>query len=516
MEDWSDITDLYISSEGSITPEVTIDLTTTDDPGPDTPIFDLPAEKKVHIFESIDQDLVQELYYLYPDLDTLSPNDTEYTHEFFQKSVDKKFLAGYTSPNSDLRARIYSCTTTSMTVFSTTHGVIVKTHIDDTQSFDTFNQLIDSVTVFLPKGLQRLHTLDIAWYQRLLQSFIKNFYINGIIKLVSIHESLYEDTWFMCVTLYDPFDDIDKKWNDFKSGGVWLSLEVPINTLPYVISELKWNTWYIQFTPGNHVCTLFFRSLHENQKEYLEGVSLSNIPLVYHIVELSYTIYDELSVFGIAYEYTKQGVWDTIPLIGTRYCVLYTHNPPSVMYTSNLNNLDGIEIFTQESISEMTEYQKAGCIEYMNHVYSAPHVIRHASKGHQDPLTRQNFKDEFIDLLNNVHGIIKSLSIFKRFLETTVSPTLSYDIYNGYTVYRISNEVFWVVPECEYQEEAHILIHKKWHSKTLFREPYYHDHDPLLAFENHVLSFFMKSLNTVWTEPVEDRLNSEIEELSKF
>lgn len=279
-------------------------------------------------------------------------------------------LYAQNSPSKYFKAQIFlnilhSPNRNNIYVFTSKSGIVVR---------GPEELIFQPYHVFIPPGFDQIPESLLYTNIYMLELFAKYMQI----KVQKIkHKQL--SSYFICMHLEQEYDEdyLLGKWQEFRQGDLTptqyqiISQEEALS----VFSQIPWNLRKkILFTNKAQVHIWHYLPIPVFAKE--------RIPL-----QVGPTCTSLLSQAGWLKNY-PESIFDTQGNCLTTTTITTTTTSNTTEREPELN-LDRMEIFTQELVSDLSPEERQGLITINNEVFSLVHLLRYLQDKKEDPLTRQ-------------------------------------------------------------------------------------------------------------------------------
>lgn len=329
-----------------------------------------------------------------------------YTKMYCEMSNGLNFFQGYFRPSIIEKAKIYRAINlcsknkknNNFIVFTTGEGLIIKYRGNPpTMEFEKYLEQSNSY-VFIPNKCDRLNIYDYAYYRRLLSDFCVREHIQG--ELIA---NLEQDNQFLFISLEQPSNSIERKWDEYISGGVNREFTISPDNLVSCFQIFPWEE-RVKFKIKTNCIKITIKN--KSLDDFQAKISMLQRSRRYNWkpVDLDNIIQDEHEAFGVSCILSKFG--PILPLVGTNRIYIDSKDEnislliQNAIRSFNISKIptDGLEIFTQEYFNDMSLFRKASLIQIPDSTwYSILHLYQNKPI---DPHTRKEFTDEFKAKLN--------------------------------------------------------------------------------------------------------------------
>ena len=447
--------------------------------------------------------------------------------EFHKRvSEGKVFFRGYVKPDIQTRARIYRAIHILNNLYpevkfinlNTNYGLVLlhrsEFGIDLNQEYD---HLISQVNrSYLLKDCDNLTHDDFRWYRRLLNCFIRDQLPEIDLTIIM---NIEINRYFLFLSSQGDLDqgNIETMWSEYRSGGVHYTIHVQPNQLVSTCQVFPWE-YRIGWSVLNDQILLTVRA--KSKDDFHQRVDRINTgsTLIQH--SLPETLQDLRSGWGLlkalqAPQVTVRGPTVVIPLIGTNFVYL-----DQSVVDINLENQDieGVEIYSQDQISEMDSYAQSGLIQGPSGNWFSFLAIYQDKR--VDPTNRIEFSASLnTEIDQTFHDI--STGIGKHWLigfpPDRIDPELIRVVNDSLVKFylKVTDRLIWIweIPDLSHTiyepivESAINVLMSKWTDKSIFtsRFPQGLNWDPLLIFVPKALEIFEHSNSHSWSDDLESQ-----------
>lgn len=448
--------------------------------------------------------------------------NNEYYNEYKKISHDMKYLYGIKTQDVILRTKIYRTVyileeeNFCVIIFSTKEGIIVKyKNIENKEYINDiilkrFNKLYsEDNRIFIPYNTHNVYYERLDAVIRYANLFIQCEKLNSTVISMKEH-----DTYIIFIISKDEvnINEYQKMWNEFlNNGGVNRELEVFSQQFVKIIQDIPWKQ-RINYSVNNDKILMNFWTYTKEEYMIIKDkidVDIDTDNNEYILFNINEYIIDHLACFGVLKKWGNVTKY-IFPLEGTTYVIIDSKSKNNinvkVVGTSENNNIEGNEIFTQIEYKSMNELQKIGCYEIDGINFSFLDLIQHIYNGNKNnPYNRTELGDEVITNIINEFFKYSGNHYLYKFPITKIIPEyiLKEDVLVRFILtYSNKSSQIWTFPiTCNIDSKCFAIesFSKKWTSGVLFRQHFCHPIDIMLIFKDVAYSFFKRCNNKIWS-----------------